>query len=214
MKILIPARGGSKRIPKKNIVDLCGKPLISYAIEASLDLTGEVYVSTDSLEIEEVSKEYGAKVIKRPSGIAADSSPAAPVVDHFLETVPNVDEFIYIQPTSPLVTSDDIALGVSKYQQDSYDTVMAVYEERQFRWTKDGNPDNFERCNKPLSQDLTSWYVECGAFYVTAKDSFIKNKSLVGGSVGFVVLPKLRAIDIDTFEDLKLVESIIKEGEY
>ena len=212
MKILIPARGGSKRIPKKNIADLCGKPLISYAIEASLNITEEVYVSTDSLEIEEISKECGAKVIKRPSSMAADSSPAGNVVGHFLETVPGVDDFIYTQPTSPLVTSDDITLGVSRYQQGTYDTVMAVYEEKQFRWTKEGNPDNFEKYNKPLSQDITSWYVECGAFYVTTKGNFIKNKSLVGGSVGFIVLPKSRAIDIDTFEDLKIVESIIRGG--
>ena len=213
MKILIPARGGSKRIPQKNIVDLCGKPLISYAIESSLEITEEVYVSTDSPDIEKVAKQYGARVIRRPLSISTDSCPASYVVNHFLETIPDVGDFIYIQPTSPLVTSADVERGVSQYKSGGYDTVMAVYEERQFRWAKDGNPDNFERHNKPLSQDLNSWYVECGAFYVTTKDNFIKNQSLVGGSVGFLVLPKLRAVDIDNFEDLKLVESIIKVGD-
>ena len=80
MKILIPARGGSKRIPNKNIVQVNGHPLISYVIKTCLELTDEVYVSTDSEEIEEVARKYGAKTIKRPVELSTDHCPAGPVV--------------------------------------------------------------------------------------------------------------------------------------
>ena len=210
MKILIPARGGSKRIPNKNIVQVNGHPLISYVIKTCLELTDEVYVSTDSEEIEEVARKYGAKTIKRPVELSTDHCPAGPVVEHFLEVVEGVDTFAFVQPTSPLITSDQIKKGVRRHDRWKYNTVFAVYEESQFRWNKDGTPDNFRASKKPLSQDIFSWYVECGAFYITTKESFLKHKSLIGGRVGFLVLPKINTVDIDTYDDLKFVEAIMK----
>tara|TARA_R110002020_G_scaffold411951_1_gene621535 strand:- start:126 stop:770 length:645 start_codon:yes stop_codon:yes gene_type:complete len=210
MKILIPARKGSKRIPNKNIVEVNGRPLISYTIKTCLELTDEVYVSTDCEQIEELARKYGAKTIKRPSELSTDQCPAGPVVEHFLETVEGVDSFVFVQPTSPLITSDQIKKGLRRHQSWNYDTVLAVYEESQFRWNKDGSPDNFKVTKKPLSQDLFSWYVECGAFYITTKEKFMETKSLIGGRIGFIVLPKLNTVDIDTYDDLKLVESIMK----
>ena len=105
MKIIIPARGGSKRIPNKNIIMLNHRPLISYSIKESLKVADEVYVSTDSDSIADISLQYGAKVIQRPDRLATDFSNTNSVIEHFLNTVGEVEYFACVQPTSPLITA-------------------------------------------------------------------------------------------------------------
>ena len=115
---IIPARGGSKGIPKKNIIDFCGKPLIAWSIQNAIqsELVQDVHVSSDSDEILEVSKAYGAKVIKRPSELALDTTPSELALIHALEHIEplhkNVDLIVFLQVTSPLRLAEDIDTSI------------------------------------------------------------------------------------------------------
>ena len=112
MKVLglIPARGGSKRLPRKNILDFCGKPLIVWTIEAARKalLITETWVSTEDAEISQIAKDYGANVLYRPPALAQDDTRSADVVRHVLTMLPRFDYVCLLQPTSPLRTPDDI----------------------------------------------------------------------------------------------------------
>jgi CMP-N-acetylneuraminic acid synthetase len=207
--ILIPARGGSKRIPNKNIVDLCGKPLIYYAIKESLMITKNVFVSTDSAEIKEVSKQHGAFVIDRPNHLSNDTSTTNSVISHFLQDR-NIEYFACVQPTSPLLKSKYILHGIEKIKHMGHDSVISVYKDKQFCWNKEGVPINFNLGRKPRTQDMPEWYVENGAFYITSKKNFLKEDKLVRGKVGFVEMSKMDSIDIDEYQDLEIARVFMK----
>ena len=207
--ILIPARGGSVRIPHKNIVDLCENPLLSYVINESLKVTDDVYVSTEDADIKKVAQTYGAKVIDRPHELATDTVSVNPTVEHFIDLI-NPHIFVLVQPTSPLLKSRYILEAMKMMLAQKYDSVISVYEDHGFYWSKGGVTLNFDVNNKPRTQDVEKWYAENGAIFSTTKDSFLKNKNLVNGNVGFVVMPKFLSIDIDTYKDLFLAESILR----
>ena len=209
MKIIIPARGGSKRIPNKNIIDVNGKPLISYVIETSLYISNNVYVSTDSIEIEKIAKEYGAKIIKRPHDLATDFSTTNAVIEHFLSAVDNVEYFACVQPTSPLLAHTFLEKGFNKLKKDRYNSIISVTENANFFWDDKCEPVNFKRNNKPRTQDMVKWYTENGAFYMTSKNDFLETKNITNGKVGFIVMPKKLSFDIDTYEDLEIVKKLL-----
>ena len=209
MKILIPARAGSKRIPKKNLIDLQGRPLISYVIETSLQLTDEVYVSTDSEEIQQVSENWGAKVIRRPSLLSTDTATTNSVVEHFLDTIEGGEFFACVQPTSPLLTSDYLKTGFANIADNKYDSIISATKNTNFFWTDAGDPINFEINRKPRTQEMDTWYAENGAFYLTTRNNFLKTKKLSNGRVGFVIMPQIKSFEIDTYEDLDLVEKML-----
>ena len=191
MKIIIPARGGSKRIPNKNIIDLNGKPLIAYAIEASLQVTSEVYISTDSLDIESVAREYDIEVIKRPPMLATDFSTTNSVIKHFLDTIDNVNYFACVQPTSPLLTSFYLKKGLDKIKESGYNSIISVSKNTNFFWDDKQQPINFERNRKPRTQDMKNWYAENGAFYVTSKEDFLVRTSLLAEKLASSLCQKL-----------------------
>ena len=209
--IIIPARGGSKRIPNKNIVQLGGRPLISYTIETCLEITPDVFVSTDSEEIAACAKNFGAQIIKRPAEISGDMATTNSVIDHFLETVSEGDYFACVQATSPLLKSKYLTLAFNEIRKPQYNSVISVAESVGFYWAKDGNPVNFLLENKRIrTQDAEKWYMENGSFYLTSRDSFYKNQNLISGKVGFVVMPKKLSFEIDDYEDLEIMEKLIK----
>jgi len=206
-KILIPARGGSKRIPRKNLVDLNGKPLLYYNISQALNITNEVYVSTEDIEIQEFAESMGVNVIERPNRLAQDDSRSEDVVEHFLEEI-DTDLFCLIQPTVPLLSSQYILEGMELIED--YDSVISVCEDINYYWNVHGEPINFELGNRKRTQEHQTWYKENGAFYITRKDNFLKSNILQNGNVGFVVMKESESIDIDTYEDLDLINKIIK----
>ena len=210
MKIIIPARGGSKRIPKKNLVDLNGKPLVYYTIMESLKVTNNVYVSTENTEIKNVAKKYGAIVLDRPEKLSTDYSKTEDVVEHFLEEI-DVDGnnlFCVVQPTSPLLKSKYLKDGfdLMKYK---FDSVISVSEERGYYWDSNGKPINFELGNRKRTQDHEVWFKENGSFYITTKDKFLENNILQNGHVGFIKMKQKDSIDIDDYEDLELVRRMM-----
>jgi CMP-N,N'-diacetyllegionaminic acid synthase len=207
IKILIPARGGSKRIPRKNLVDLNGKPLLYYSIRQALNITNDVYVSTEDTEIQEFVESMGANVIERPERLAQDNSKSEDVVEHFLEEI-DTDLFCLIQPTVPLLSSQYILEGMELIED--YDSVISVCEDVNYYWNVYGEPINFELGNRKRTQEHQTWYKENGAFYITRKYNFLKSNILQNGNVGFVVMKESESIDIDTHEDLKLVKKIMR----
>ena len=208
MKVIIPARGGSKRIPNKNIKDLNGKPLISYSIEASLDITDDVYVSTDSEEIAEVASFFGAKIIDRPSEISTDTSKTEETIVHFLDQVPDVDEFACVQATTPMIKPSELREGFELLSE--YDSVISVKEMTEYLWSSSAQPMNFQIGFRRRTQEMDRIYSETGGFYITTKRKFLQKNCLYNGKVGFVVMPKMSCFEIDTEEDWELVSKCMK----
>jgi N-acylneuraminate cytidylyltransferase len=211
---LILARGGSKGIPSKNIVELNSKPLISYTIDASLQSNvDETWVSTDSSEIASVSSTYGASVIDRPSDISTDTSQSEEALLHFTDNH-DFDIMVFIQASSPLIKSEDIDKGLK--MMDEYDSIFTVHKEHWLpRWTLDVKPSGWgmdKWPNRPMRQEVSERYVENGAFYITRRDSLLDSKLRYSGNIGALQLPLERSFGIDTYEDLELVNKIIKGG--
>lgn len=212
MKIvsLIPARKGSKGIPNKNLVNLCGKPLISYAIQASKQSSvKETWVSSDSDEILKVSKNLGAKTIKRPSEISGDNATSESALIHFAENI-DFDILVFIQCTAPLIKFQDINQGIKIIKE--FDSVVSVSETHQMFW--DANGPLYDINNRARRQDSTKKYIETGSFFITSKENLLKYKNRLSGNIGFVEIPKYRSFDIDCYDDIKIVETIINSKEY
>ena len=214
MKILsvILARGGSKGIPSKNIVDLNGKPLISFTIEASLQSNvDETWVSTDSSEIASVSSTYGASVIDRPNEISTDTSQSEEALLHFTDNH-DFDIMVFIQPTSPLLKSIDINKGLELMSR--YDSILSVTREHWIpKWSMDMNPIDWEIDNRPMRQDKEETFLENGAFYITKRKNLLQSKLRYSGNIGFVEMPLSRSFQIDTLDDLNLINTIIRGNE-
>jgi len=205
---LILARGGSKGIPNKNLQLLGGVPLIGYAINsAKYSEVDEVWVSTDSTYIKTISKSLGAKVIDRPDKFATDTSPSEEALLHFAENI-DFDLLIFIQPTSPLLKPSHINEGIM--MMENYDSVLSAYKEHWLpRWTLNSVPYNFENNKRSRRQDHDELFVENGAFYITTKNNLLNSKLRVSGAIGIYEMPLEDSFQIDTWDDLKMVEKFV-----
>ena len=213
MKIVsvILARGGSKGIPNKNIINIKGQPLISYTIEAAQGVFAidEVWVSTDSDKISKVAIEYGANIIKRPINISGDKSQSEDALKHFTDTV-EFDIMVFIQPTSPLLSSDDLASAINKLKQNKLDSIFSVCKEHWIpRWTSDNKPHEWNIKNRPMRQDKPELLVENGAFYITTRNAFETSGLRYSGTIGTYEMAMSRSFQIDTLDDLNLIKKLI-----
>lgn len=214
---IIPARGGSKGIPRKNIRMLNGKPLISYTIKTcqSFRYVDEVVVSTDDDEIAEISKLYGAKVVKRPDELGKDNVTLDPVIFdavNRLETEEGAkyDYVITVQPTSPLLSRETLDAAVEECILKDYDTIIASKEERHLYWKKTENgfePMYSERKNR---QELEPIYRETGAFVITKRE-FVREDSRFGKNIYLFVVPEGESVDIDSREDWWIAENKMRK---
>lgn len=230
LKILtiIPARGGSKGVPRKNIRDLAGKPLIYWTIKAAQDsgVIDRLAVSTDDAEIAEVAKSFGAEVIDRPSEFATDGALTEPVMLHALETVEKegyVPEYVsLIQCTSPFLTGDVVRQVAEKLIQnpDRFDSCGTYYKPHYaFRWKKtedDMFVSEYPVMNRPRRQDLKLDFPYCGAgaCYMIGTELFKKTKNRYGGNnarIGGVEIPEEDALQIDTEYDLLIANELMKQ---
>jgi CMP-N,N'-diacetyllegionaminic acid synthase len=210
MKIVsvILARGGSKGIPRKNLVDIHGFPLISYTIRESIESrVHETWVSTEDKEIKNISKKYGANVIDRPPEYSTDTSQSEEALIHFAQNI-ECDFVVFIQPTSPLLNSKYINKGIDMINK--YDSVFSAYKEHwQPRWTKDNKPYEWDINERPRRQDEKELYVENGAFYINSRDSILKNKLRYSGNIGIVEMPLYKSFQIDEPDDLILINKLL-----
>ncbi len=220
---IIPARGGSKGIPRKNIKLLNGKPLISYSIDASnsCSLIDGTYVSTEDAEISEISKGNNAEVIERPDELAGDDSSSIDVILHVLDYLENrgklPDLFVLLQPTSPLRTSEDIEASINSFLESDCDSLVSVCELDHRSLLNFSLEDGFlvQNNNEALfnsrRQDIPTHYSLNGAIYITTPEFIRKNKSFYSDKTIPHVMSKEKSIDIDTSFDFKLAEFLLNE---
>lgn len=215
---IIPARGGSKRIPKKNIKNFLGKPIIAYSIEAALTsgMFDEVMVSTDDEEIAQIAKNYGAKVPTFRS--SEHSNDYATLVDVLLEVIDDYkkrgeefDYFCCILPTAPFVNVNKIKSAFKKLQNNDFDSVFPVIEfsypiQRSLQIVEDKVFLVSSRFMNTRSQDLEKRYHDSGQFYWSKTESLIATKKLFTQNSGAIIISELETQDIDTLTDWRLAE--------
>ena len=212
----IPARGRSKSIPQKNIRSFCGEPLIFWSLkELQASNVDEIIVATDSKEIKEVVSSFNfskVKVFDRDPKNAQDASSTESVILEYIN-VANLNEsdtFILVQATSPFTQSNDFNQGLELIKK--YDSILSCAVSKRFSWKEEGVPINYDLNNRPRRQDNQGDLIENGAFYITTKEQLLNSKLRYGGKIGIIEMPLYRSFQIDTFDDLKLIESLIKNG--
>ena len=215
---IIPARGGSKGIPKKNIAPLAGKPLIAWSLESALkaELVDKVFVTTDCSEIAEVSKKYGAEVVKRPAELASDTSSSESALTHCLEylNITNLEYVVFIQCTSPLLSPEDIDNAIRHTKEKKFDMTFSGYEEHFIgRWKNENGkilPINHDPRHRKMRQEMQPDIIENGAIYVI-KPEVLKSGSRYGGNIGVYFMPWKRSFQIDTLQEFSIVEKLIRK---
>lgn len=219
---LIPARGGSKGVPRKNIRPLAGRPLIAWTIETALAVAdiGRVVVSTDDAEIAALAQTFGAEApFLRPAELAADETPDFPVLRHALDTLgPGIDTVVWLRPTAPLRTAADIAAALAVLRAARPDSVRSVSATKAHPyWMKtleDGLltpfvPGHDER-TYPRRQSLPPAYLLNGAVDITTART-AAGGSMWGERIAGYVMPAERAVDIDTEADFLIAEALLKQ---
>ncbi|WP_247730618.1 cytidylyltransferase domain-containing protein [Halovivax limisalsi] len=215
---IVPARGGSKGIPRKNVRELAGRPLIAHSIRAgtAANSVDTVIVSTDDEEIADTAEEYGARVpFMRPPTLATDEAPTSPVIAHALETLAEAgetyDDFVLLQPTSPLRTAADVDDAYSHYRNRDVDSLFSAYPTTETRWKKTEQGAirrNYTDASK-RRQDREPEWVCNGGIYITAVDAYWETEEILTGTTAIYEMDEITSIDIDTPFDLWLAEQVM-----
>ena len=217
---IIPVRGGSKGIPRKNIKSMAGRPLIYYSLRAALetDSIDVVAVATDSEEIASVCKALfpnSAKLMiyNRSEESATDTASTESVMLEFAGKY-EFNQLILIQATSPLVTNNDLQSACNKFNGGDFGGLLSVVEQSRFYWTEDdnghGNPVNYDPQNRPRRQDFRPGFVENGSFYITTKESLLQSKCRISHPYALYPMRVETYWEIDDMDDWRIIESIIR----
>jgi len=218
---IIPARGGSKGIPRKNVRLLAGEPLIAHTIESarqSKNIT-RVIVSTDDPEIAAVSGQYGAEVVWRPAEISGDTASSETALLHvldYLKTVENYqpDLIVFLQCTSPLTSPEDIDGTVQALLDEDADSAFAATSFHYFLWKKSQNGEavgiNHDKRARPMRQEREPQYIETGAIYVMRTEGFLKAKHRFFGKTVMHITPPERRWEIDDPVDFRVAEVLMQ----
>jgi CMP-N,N'-diacetyllegionaminic acid synthase len=223
--VIIPARGGSKGITKKNIRVVGGKPLLCHSIESALESAqvSDIVVSTDSAEIAQVARQYErVRIIDRPENLAMDTTPTEPVLLHVLDRIaeegrPLSDYVILLQPTSPYRKKGIVDSCIRKVLEHNADSLVSVCENHAFFWRlKDGAPlPLYDINNRPRRQDINAadrWYRENGSVYVTRTEILRSAGNRLGGKIVMQVMSEEESVEIDSLSELQLLDLILTSG--
>ncbi len=218
---IIPARGGSKGVPRKNIIDVAGHPLIAWTImEAQKsEYINKIIVTTDDIEISMVAQSYGSEVVIRPSEISGDKSSSEQALLHALEYLKInqcyfPDLVVFLQCTSPLTSSQDIDLALEQLLNHQADVVFSATPTHAFLWriNADGVAVgvNHNCLHRPMRQEIGREYKETGAFYVIRTEGLIEYKHRFFGKVMIYEVPPERSLDIDEQWEFLVTETLLK----
>ena len=212
---IIPARGGSKGIPRKNVRFLHGKPLIAYTIETALRCRNidKVVVSTDDEEIAHVAEVNGCEVVRRPSHLAADDVPLDPVIHHAISFVEKekgsaFDVVVTLQPTCPLLTHSSVDNALARFYENEADTLISVVDDRHLSWTKENGkyvPLYEKRVNR---QYLPANFKETGGFVIASRQH-VTNTSRFGPRIDLFEVSHAESVDIDSYMDWWLADKLL-----
>lgn len=217
--VVIPARGGSKEIPRKNIRLLANKPLIAYSIETALrsHYVDQVVVTTDDDEIKFISEHFKADTIKRSGELAEDDISLDPVIYNAVQTCEKdndeqYDFIITIQPTSPLLKTETLNKAIEKLYLDSNDTLISVVDDRRLNWRFSETEDSYyplyeKRVNR---QYLPKTFKETGGIFATKRE-FLNESSRIGEKINLIEISKHESIDIDNYEDWWVAERLLNK---
>jgi CMP-N-acetylneuraminic acid synthetase len=220
--VVVPARGGSKRVPLKNIADLCGTPLLVYTLLAAeaAGVAPDLYVSTEDDRIANVARGAGAKVIVRPQELASDTASTESALLHVLDTL-GVDSMtgewiMTLPPTSPLRSADTIRafMALSRDAPEDVDCLMSVTENKSDLWTlqADGSYGRVFPDQPRRQQDRPAVFEENSAVYVTRISALRRTGSILGGSTLCVPIAREEGLDVNTGGDLALAAALVAAG--
>jgi CMP-N,N'-diacetyllegionaminic acid synthase len=220
---IIPARGGSKRLPKKNVLDLAGKPLIAWSIEAGIKskYIDKLVVTSDSDEIIKTAQEFGIDTIKRPNQLASDTAKSVDVVKHVIDNVEKYDYIVLLQPTSPLRNRVHIDESIESMVSKKLDSIISVCETSHSPlWcntlSDDGSMDNFldKSVLNKRSQDLKIFYRINGAIYICKTSLFEReNTFFLDKNSGSYIMDIENSVDVDVKYDLIMAEILLTNND-
>jgi YrbI family 3-deoxy-D-manno-octulosonate 8-phosphate phosphatase len=222
---IIPARGGSKGLPRKNVLPLAGKPLLAWTIDAAKNAqsVGRVFVSTDDPEIAQIAERYSAEVVWRPASISGDLASSEAALTHVLHSIsepgePLPEVTVFLQCTSPLTMAEDIDGTVNTLLDADADTAVAVADFHYFLWKDEHETGDFVGINHDKSirlmrQEREHQFIETGAIYAMKTEGFLIHKHRFFGKTASYVMPEQRVLEIDTMVDFKIAETLLANEE-
>ena len=218
--VIIAARGGSKGIPKKNLIKINGLPLIAWSILQAKKCKSidSVWVTSDDDEILSVASKYGANRIKRPKKISGDKASSELAWEHAVKFITlkkvKIDTIVALQPTSPIRESSDIESALNYFNKKKFDSLLSVTElEDFFVWenTKEGPLSmNYDYKKRSRRQSIEKKFLENGSFYIFKPKNLLQYKNRLGGNIGLFALEKYKSFQIDNKSDVSLCEAIMK----
>ena len=221
VQCIVIARGGSKGIPGKNIIDFCGQPLISWTINQAkkTKLISEVWVSSDNEKILDISGRYGAKTILRPKEFSTDTSSSedawAHALQHIIKKIYKPIDFVVVpQVTSPIRNSYDFDRAILQIQEENSDSLLSVNKiEDRFIWSKDksnfGRSVNYDYKNRRRRQEIEVSFLENGSFYIFRPEVLLKKKNRLADKISLYEMERHKMFQIDSPEDIKLAEVVM-----
>jgi CMP-N,N'-diacetyllegionaminic acid synthase len=217
---IIPARGGSKGVPGKNIKCLASLPLIAHSIlnAKNSKKISRTFVSTDSCEIANVAEEYGAEIIYRPALLADDMASSEAALIHALSCIRSRGIFptliVFLQCTSPIRTEVDIDKAIEKLEKENADSLLSVSPSHRFLWQEIDHQVksiNYDYKCRPRRQDMTPQYVENGSIYVLKPWVLENLNNRLGGKISLFPMSEVASHEIDTLLDFEIAEFLLKQ---
>lgn len=222
--VIVPARGGSKGIPRKNLFSIAGMPLIAWTIASVADATEPMrcVVSTDDDDIARVAHAHGAEAVPRPENLAGDESPTEPSLIHVVHELARTEgyepvEIVLLQATSPVRLRGSLDSALHRFRESGATSLLGVVETQPFIWqgTWDAPKPLYDVDDRPRRQDLTEerrCYRETGSLYITSREALLKTGNRISGRTVLFPMKSGEGIDIDTVEDMKMAESMLERG--
>lgn len=219
---IIPARGGSKRLPHKNVLDLAGKPLIAWSIEAAIasSYLDAIIVSSDNLNILKIAQQYEVQTIQRPDKLASDTASSFDAVKHAIENLSHYDYVVLLQPTSPMREAFHIDEAIELLDRKNADAVISVCEmDHSPLWSntlpENGDMSGFlhDELKNKRSQDFEKHYKLNGAIYICKTDKLLVEKSFfLEKNIFAYIMSSEYSVDIDTIFDLKFAKYLKEQN--